>query len=89
LNIDRSFLANTILSFLIVITAVVLWINGEKRIDAYISLYTLEYIIIKVTLRPKKIIRDFIAIILIVSFIFFISIRIAEVLGIRILKLLP
>jgi signal transduction histidine kinase len=86
---DRSFLANTILSFLIVITAVVLWINGEKRIDAYISLYTLEYIIIKVTLRPKKIIRDFIAIILIVSFIFFISIRIAEVLGIRILKLLP
>jgi len=66
-----------------------LWINGEKRIDAYISLYTLEYIIIKVTLRPKKIIRDFIAIILIVSFIFFISIRIAEVLGIRILKLLP
>lgn len=89
MNIDRSFLANTILSFLIVITAVVLWINGEKRIDAYISLYTLEYIIIKVTLRPKKIIRDFIAIILIVSFIFFISIRIAEVLGIRILKLLP
>lgn len=83
---DRSFTANTVLAALITTTTYVLWSAGEVRFDAYISLYALEYIVVKVTLRPKKRFGDFIALVLFTLFIIFVVIRVAEVLGIWVIK---
>ena len=73
-------ISNTILATLVAISTAFMWFAGETRFDAYISIYTLEYLIIKAILRPKKIARDFIAIVLTAAFIFFVAKRVAEVL---------
>lgn len=77
---ERSFLANTVLALLVTLTVPVLWALGEARFDAYISLYTVEYLVVKAVLRPKKVCRDYVAAALITAFIYFTAKRILEVL---------
>lgn len=81
-ELERSILFNTLLAIFITITTAFLWIVGESRADAYISIYTLEYLVLKAVIRPKKTVRDFIAVALLATFIFFVARRVIEVLGI-------
>jgi hypothetical protein len=45
--LERSLLANTLLALAVTATTWVLWSLGESRVDAYTSLYALEYTLIK------------------------------------------
>ena len=80
-SVERSMLFNTLLAAFITISTSFLWAVGESRADAYISLYTLEYLVLKAVLRPKKIARDYIAVALVITFSIFIAKRVLEVLG--------
>jgi uncharacterized membrane protein YidH (DUF202 family) len=78
--ISRDHLANTVLAMFIAITTYALWSLSEKRFDLYISMYTLEYIIVKAVFRPRRVIMDVLAVGLIIVFFAIVSIRIYEVL---------
>ncbi len=78
---ERSLLANMLLTLSITITTWVLWSLGEFRVDAYTSLYALEYTIIKAILRPKRITVDIPWLILLVLFTIAVTYRIVGVLG--------
>lgn len=77
---ERSFVANTVLALLVTLTASSLWALGEGRFDVYVSLYILEYLVVKAVLRPKRVCRDYPAVALLAAFIYFIARRILEVL---------
>lgn len=78
--LDRSYLSNTILSILIILTTYALWSLGESRVDAYIALYILEYVVVKAVLRPRRRGFDWLMLILLIIFTIIIGYRIAEVL---------
>jgi hypothetical protein len=80
-SLNKDTLFNLILAILVTITVTSLWSVGESRGDVYISLYTLEYLVLKAVLRPRRKTVDFIAIALLASFMFFVTRRILEVLG--------
>lgn len=77
--VSRDYIFNNILSAMIILTVWSLWSLGESRLDAYVSLYTLEYLVLKAILRPRRSTRDWIAIILVGVFIVAVSIRIYSV----------
>jgi len=79
--VDRSYLANTILALLITATTAALWSVGEHRVDAYFSLYVLEYAVIKAVLRPRRSGRDWLFVALITAFFACVAYRIAKVLS--------
>lgn len=78
-SVSRDHASNTILAIMITITSWFLWEAGEGRVDAYISLYTLEYLVIKAIARPRRIYRDWLALILIAIFILIVGYRVYEV----------
>jgi hypothetical protein len=78
---ERSFISNTVLAVLVAVTTPSLWALGEGRFDAYISLYALEYLVVKAIMRPKRVSKDYIAVVLVAAFAFFVARRILEVLG--------
>jgi len=80
-SLNKDTLFNLILAVLVAITVTSLWGVGESRGDVYISLYTLEYLVLKAVLRPRRRTVDFIAIALLASFMFFVARRVLEVLG--------
>ena len=71
---------NMLLSLFIVIITVSLWSLGESRIDAYIALYTLAYVVLISIIRPKRISRDYLLITLLIAFSIAVGYRIYEVL---------
>lgn len=77
--ISRDHASNTILAIMVMITSWFLWEIGEARVDAYISLYTLEYLVIKAVARPRRVYRDWLALILIALFALIVGYRIYEV----------
>ncbi len=77
---EKDFLANTLLAFLIVVITVSLWEVGEVRVDAYIALYVLAYVVIKAILSPKRVSRDWLFIVLLAIFFLIVGYRIYEVL---------
>lgn len=78
--VNRSFISNTLLAALITLTVWALWSLGESRIDAYISLYVLEYAVVKAVLRPRRAGLDWLLLVLIVAFSIIVGFRVYEVL---------
>ncbi|NAZ12635.1 MAG: hypothetical protein GU359_00590 [Desulfurococcales archaeon] len=78
--ISKDHLSNTLLIIMITLTTWAFWSIGEHRLDVYISMFVLEYLIIKMMLRPRRIFIDILQIGLLIIFLIFVSIRIYEVL---------
>jgi hypothetical protein len=78
--ISKDHLSNTLLIIMITLTTWAFWGIGEHRLDVYISMFVLEYLIIKMMLRPRRIFIDILQIGLLIIFLIFVSIRIYEVL---------
>jgi len=77
----RDYLANTVLATLISLTCWALWSLGEGRVDAYLALYTLEYLVVKALFRPRRIGPDVLLLTLLAAFFIIVAYRILEVLG--------
>jgi hypothetical protein len=78
--LDRNILFNIILGAMIFITVPSLAALGENRLDAYMSLFTLEYLTALAILRPRRRIRDLLALALTSIFAVIVAFRIWEVL---------
>lgn len=79
---DRGMLSNTVLAMLVTLTVTSLWALGESRFDAYVSIYALNYMIVKSVLRPRRKAPDFLAISLLLAFSVAVALRVLEVLGV-------
>ncbi|HIP64995.1 MAG TPA: hypothetical protein EYH08_00505 [Pyrodictium sp.] len=78
---EREYLANTILAVLVTLSVWGLWSVGEKRLDAYIAIITLDYTIVKALLSPRRTPFDMLFPILLAAFTAAIAYRIASILG--------
>ncbi len=78
---ERDHLANTVLALMVFLTFWALYSLGEGRVDAYVSMYTLEYFVVKAVFRPRRVGRDYLAIALFAVFIVIVAFRVLEVLG--------
>jgi len=78
--VDRNHLANIILTLMIMLTTPLLWSLGEIRLDVYLSMYTLEYLIVKALFNPRRLYRDFPSYILLIIFAIIVGYRVYEVL---------
>jgi Ca2+/Na+ antiporter len=78
--LDRHALYLIILTALITIAISTLAALNEYRLDVYISLITLIYFTTSAIFRPKKRTKDFLAIALLIIFLYFVALRIIEIL---------
>ena len=77
---NKNILFNILLCGMITITAASLGALGEQRLDAYLSIYTLEYFTLLAILRPRRKTIDILAISLLTIFIIIVGYRVAEIL---------
>lgn len=77
----RNYLSNTVLSSLMLFTVPILWSLGEARLDVYVSMFTLEYFVVKALFNPRRITRDYLALALFTVFAFIVSYRVLQVLA--------
>lgn len=80
--IRKDKLFNSLFPALCSVSVAALAAIGEKRLDAYFSVLTLEYVVLHALLRPKRRGRDFVLIILVALFMVVVAVRVAEVLGV-------
>ena len=78
--ISRDHLFNTLYISMTTLTVWALWSVRENRLDLYISMFVLEYLVLKMIIRPRRLFIDVLAIGLFITFLIFVSIRIYEVL---------
>lgn len=78
----KNYLSSLIFSFLAFLTVPILWSLGEMRLDVYISMYTLEYFVVKAIFNPRRVTRDYLAVVLFIIFSVIVSYRVLEVLHI-------
>jgi hypothetical protein len=78
--ISRDHLFNTLYMSMTTLTVWALWSVRENRLDVYISMFVLEYLVLKMIIRPRRLFIDVLAIGLFITFLIFVSIRIYEVL---------
>jgi len=78
--ISRDHLFNTLYMSMVTLTVWALWSVRENRLDVYISMFVLEYLVLKIIIRPRRLFIDVLAIGLFITFLIFVSIRIYEVL---------
>ncbi len=78
---ERDHLANTVLALMVFLTFWALYSLGEGRVDAYVSMYTLEYFVVKAVFRPRRVGRDYLAVVLFAVFVVIVAFRVLEVLG--------
>jgi hypothetical protein len=78
--ISRDHLFNTLYMSMATLTVWALWSVRENRLDVYISMFVLEYLVLKMIIRPRRLFIDVLAISLFIIFLIFVSIRIYEVL---------
>ncbi len=64
------------------LTVWALWSVGEARLDAYVSLFTVEYLAVKSALRPRRLLGDPVAVALVAVFSAIVAARVLEVLGV-------
>ncbi len=76
-----SFHSNTLLALAVTVSAWVLWSVGGSRVDAYIALYTVWYLIVKALLRPRRLYWDPLLAVLLVVFAVSAAYRIYRVLA--------
>ena len=77
---NKNLLFNLVLGAMIVATVPSLAALGESRLDAYVSMFTLEYFVALAVLRPRRRIRDILAWILLAIFSIIVGFRIMEIL---------
>jgi len=77
---NKNLLFNVVLGGMIILTVPILGALGETRLDAYVSMFTLEYFIATAILRPRRRIKDILALILLIIFFFIVGVRVAEIL---------
>ena len=77
---NKNLLFNMVLGGMITLTVPILGALGETRLDAYVSMFTLEYFIATAILRPRRRIKDILALILLIIFFFIVGVRVAEIL---------
>ena len=77
---NKNYLANTIFTVMVMLTSSIFWILGETRVDAYFSMYTLEYFVVKALLNPRRLYKDFLAFVLLAIFAVIVGYRVYEVL---------
>jgi len=77
---NKNLLFNIVLGGMITLTVPILGALGETRLDAYVSMFTLEYFIATAILRPRRRIKDILALILLIVFFFIVGVRVAEIL---------
>ncbi|QOJ79287.1 hypothetical protein IG193_02150 [Infirmifilum lucidum] len=80
---ERDYLANTVLALAVFLAFWALYSLGEGRVDAYISVYTLEYFVVKALFRPRRVTRDYLAAVLFAVFVAIVVYRVLEVLGLH------
>lgn len=73
---NKSFISNTVLAALVAMSTWALWSVGEHRIDAYIAMYTLEYVVVKAIFRPRRRGIDLLLVVLLTVFFVIVSIRV-------------
>jgi len=78
--VHKNYLSSLIFSFLALFTVPILWSLGEVRLDVYISMYTLEYFVVKAIFNPRRVTRDYLAAALFIIFAVIVSYRVLEVL---------
>lgn len=76
-------LFNMVLAFMMFITVPSLTALGERRLDVYICMFTLEYFVALAVLRPRRRFKDILALTLFIAFTVIVSIRVLEVLGVE------
>ncbi|MCI4396757.1 MAG: hypothetical protein JHC28_04290 [Thermoprotei archaeon] len=79
--IRRDYLFNTLLSLFIGLTCFTLSYVGETRLDAYTSVFALDYVVLKVLFRPRRLGRDWLLVALLAIFSLSVAFRILEVIG--------
>ena len=77
---NKNLLFNIVLGGMITLTVPILGALGETRLDAYVSMFTLEYFIATAILRPRRRIKDILALILLIIFSLIVGFRVAEIL---------
>jgi len=77
---NKNLLFNMVLGGMITLTVPILGALGETRLDAYVSMFILEYFIATAILRPRRRIKDILALILLIIFFFIVGVRVAEIL---------
>ena len=77
---NKNLLFNLVLGGMIALTVPILGALGETRLDAYVSMFTLEYFIATAILRPRRRIKDILALILLIIFSIIVGFRVAEIL---------
>lgn len=78
--VAREYIFNSTLAAMIFTAYAALRAVGEARFDVYLSIYTLVYIALTGIIRPRRISRDYLEAALLALFIYFVSLRILEVL---------
>jgi len=76
----KNHLSSLIFSCLALFTVPILWFLGENRLDVYISMYTLEYFVVKAVFNPRRVTRDCLAAALFIIFAVIVSNRVLQVL---------
>jgi len=76
---NRNYLANMIFTLMVMLTSPILWLLGENRIDAYLSMYTLEYFVVKALLNPRRLYKDFLAFIILAIFAVIVAYKVYEI----------
>jgi hypothetical protein len=77
---DKNILFNIVLGSMIVSTVAVFSGLGERRLDLYVSMYTLEYFVAKAILRPRRRFFDVLGLVLFITFSAIVSLKIWEIL---------
>jgi len=78
--VNKNLLFNLILGAMITLTVPILGALGEMRLDAYISMFALEYFVAMAVLRPRRRTIDLLAIILLSIFFIIVGVRVIEIL---------
>jgi len=79
--LEKDRLFNALLAALYAVTVPALAALGERRLDAYLSLFTLEYAALYALLRPRRRGRELLLPLLLAAFAYFVARRVLEVLG--------
>jgi hypothetical protein len=77
---DKNILFNIVLGSMIVSTVAVFSGLGERRLDLYVSMYTLEYFVAKAILRPRRRFFDVLGLVLFITFSAIVSLKVWEIL---------
>jgi hypothetical protein len=77
---DKNILFNIVLGSMIVSTVAVFSGLGERRLDLYVSMYTLEYFVAKAILRPRRRFFDVLGLVLFITFSAIVSSKVWEIL---------